>query len=80
MLAGVRMARVVAADTRIGDEVWVDNGWWRVVGKSEKDGTVEIDCAGRPDPHTVGRRDPVLIRWAVPDSTTALARDQRRDA
>jgi hypothetical protein len=73
------MARVIAADVRIGDELRVEDGWQRVVGTSERDGVVEISCDGHGNPHTFGRRDPVLIRWAVPGTTTELARDQRRD-
>jgi hypothetical protein len=82
---GVRIARVVAADVRIGDELWVDGGWRRVVERVDRDGIMEITCdeplpnpPAHQKPHTLERREPVLIRWTVPQTTTAMARELRR--
>jgi hypothetical protein len=41
---GVRLARVIAGDVRIGDELQVGHEWRRVVDRTQHGTMVEITC------------------------------------
>jgi hypothetical protein len=74
------MARVIAGDVRIGDELQVGHEWRRVVDRTQHGTIVEITCDAPcgDGPLAYERREPVVVRWPGPRTPTAMARDQRR--
>lgn len=79
---GLRTARIPADQVHTGDELMLTGGgWYRVVDVVDDRSLPVVGVwLDEPDPQVrrLPRDRPVVVRWAMPATTAAMAADLRR--